>query len=94
MPIEQALVQNPNLQGYGVLVTGLAANGPAARAGVQQGDMIEKVDGVDLNNGQTLGGVLQQHNPGDTVPMTLGRDGANRDVKLTLTDRPDAPAGC
>jgi 2-alkenal reductase len=94
MPIEQALVQNPNLQGYGVLVTGLAANGPAARAGVLQGDMIQKVDGVDLNNGQTLGGVLQQHNPGDTVPMTLGRDGANRDVKLTLADRPDAPAGC
>jgi S1-C subfamily serine protease len=94
VPLEQALPQNPGLEGYGVLVTGTVPDGPAARAGVQQGDMIEKVDGVDLNNGQTLGGVIQRHDPGDTVPVSLDREGTHRDTRLTLADRPASPASC
>lgn len=94
LPLEQALPQNPSLQGYGVLVTGVAADGPAARAGIQQGDMIEKVNGVDLDNGQTLSGVLQVHDPGETLPVTLSRGDGTHDVRLTLTDGPATASGC
>jgi S1-C subfamily serine protease len=94
MSMEQALIAGQQVEGYGVLVTGTAPGGPAETAGIQSGDVIEKVDGVDLNNGQTLGGVLQLHNPGDVVPLVLARTGSTRDVKASLADRPATPAGC
>jgi S1-C subfamily serine protease len=94
MTLEQALTAGQQVDGYGVLVTGMVADGPAQEAGIQNGDMIEKVDGVDLTNGQTLGGILQLHNPGDAVPLLLDRGGSTHDVRATLADRPSSPAGC
>lgn len=76
--------------GYGVLVTAALPGTPAAKAGLQAGDMIEKVDGVDLNNGQTLGGAIQPHSPGDTVQLTVLRGGSTTTVSLTLADRSSA----
>ena len=68
---------------------------PAEKAGVQTNDVIEKIDGTDLNNGQTLGGVLQLHNPGDTVKMTALRNGSMVDLTVTLGDRPaNGGPGC
>jgi putative serine protease PepD len=86
--IEDALAQDPSVKGYGVLVRGVAPDTPAQRAGLKNGDVIEKVDGVDLNNGQTLGGTLQLHNPGDTVRLTALRAGSKVDLNTTLGERP------
>ena len=61
---------------------------PAEKAGLQTGDVIEKIDGTSLNNGQTLGGVLQVHNPGDTVQLTTLRNGGTVQLSLTVGDRP------
>ncbi|MGA7911351.1 MAG: S1C family serine protease, partial [Candidatus Dormiibacterota bacterium] len=54
--------------------------------------VIEKVDGVDLNNGETLGGVIQPHAPGETVQLTVLRSGSTTILSLTLADRPAASA--
>ena len=88
LTVEEALIQDPSVQGYGVLVRGVAADTPAQRAGLRNGDVIERVDGVQLNNGETLGGVLQLHNPGDAVTLTTLRGGATVDLRATLGDRP------
>ena len=93
-PIEEALAGTPDLKGYGVVVQRALPGTPADRAGIQTGDVIEKIDGTDLNNGQTLGGVLQLHNPGDTVKMTALRNGSTVDLGVTLGDRPANAAGC
>jgi S1-C subfamily serine protease len=94
VPIEQALTQGQNIQGYGAVVTGVVAGGPASQGGLRSGDLIEKVDNTDLNNGQTLGGILQLHNPGDSVSMALAHDGSIRTARVTLADRPSSPVGC
>jgi S1-C subfamily serine protease len=86
--IEDALATMPDVQGYGVIVQRTLPGTPAERAGLQSGDVIEKIDGVSLNNGETMGGVLQLHNPGDTVQLTTLRGGSTVDLNLTLTDRP------
>src|SRR5262249_19850547 len=86
--IEDALPTSPDVQGYGVLVDRALPGTPAEKAGLQTGDVIEKIDGTSLNNGQTLGGVLQVHNPGDTVKLTTLRNGGTVDLTLTLGDRP------
>jgi S1-C subfamily serine protease len=86
--IEDALATSPDLQGYGIVVDRALPGTPAERAGLQTGDVIEKIDGTSLNNGQTLGGVLQLHNPGDTVKLTTLRNGGTLDLSLTIGDRP------
>lgn len=87
-PIEVALAGDPTIQGYGVVVDAALPGTPAQRAGVQAGDVIEKVDGVDLNNGETLGGVLQLRNPGDSVRLAALRNGTDVTLTATLGDRP------
>jgi S1-C subfamily serine protease len=94
MSLEQALAGGQQVDGYGVLVTRTVADGPAQKAGIQAGDLIEKVDGLDLSNGQTLGGVLQLHDPGDSVALVVAHTGTTHDVKVALADRPASPAGC
>lgn len=90
--IQDELAVDSNVKGYGVVVKGVAAGAPAERAGVQKGDVIEKVDGVDLNNGQTLGGVLELHNPGDVVKLSALRGSGTTELTATLGDRPPAGA--
>jgi S1-C subfamily serine protease len=93
--MEDALATAPDLKGFGVVVQRALPGTPAERAGFQAGDVIEKIDGTSLSNGQTLGGVLQLHNPGDTVRMTTLRAGTTVDVSVTLADRPAAGTpGC
>ena len=86
--IEDALSTSPDVQGYGVVVDRALPGTPAEKAGLQTGDVIEKIDGVSLNNGQTLGGVLQVHNPGDTVQVVALRNNSSVTLSLTLGDRP------
>jgi S1-C subfamily serine protease len=93
---DTALAGGAEVSGFGVVVTGTVAGAPAAKAGLRTGDVIEKVDGIDLNNGETLGGVIQPHAPGDTVQVTVLRGGSTTTLPLTLADRPasSASAAC
>ncbi len=91
-PEQAALADGTNFDGFGVIVTQVVPGGPAARAGVRPGDVIQKVDGIDLNNGQTLGGVLQLREPGDSITITVVRGRSTLDLQVTLGDRP-ASAG-
>jgi S1-C subfamily serine protease len=93
--IEDALAATPDVKGYGVVVQRTLPGTPAEKAGIQTGDVIEKIDGTDLNSGQTMGGVLQLHNPGDTVKMTALRGSGTVNLSLTLGDRPaNGGQGC
>ena len=93
--IEDALASQPDIKGYGVVVSRTLPGTPAEKAGIQAGDVIEKIDGTDLNNGQTMGGVLQLHNPGDTVKMIALRGSGTVDMSVTLGDRPaNGGPGC
>ena len=93
--VEDALASGQNVNGYGVVVQKTLPGTPAEKAGLQGGDVIEKVDTTDLNNGQTLGGVLQLHNPGDTVKVIALRGSNPVDFSVTLGDKPaSGPSGC
>ncbi len=85
--IEVALARQ-DVNGFGVVVSKSLPGSPADRAGIKGGDVIERIDGTDLNNGQTLGGVLQVHNPGDTVRMSALRGSGTVDLNVTLGERP------
>jgi predicted metalloprotease with PDZ domain len=55
----------------GVRVAGLVAPGsPVYAAGLDQGDVINAVDGTPISASADLAGVLARHQPGDRVDLT------------------------
>ncbi|MEU2079419.1 trypsin-like peptidase domain-containing protein [Streptomyces sp. NPDC013489] len=58
--------------------------GPAATAGLRPGDVITKVDGQRVHNGEELIVKIRAHRPGDRLELTLTRDGKELTKTLTL----------
>lgn len=74
--------------GPGVLVTKVVDGTPAAQAGFHANDVLVAVNGTDIDNGMTLGGLIQQYHVGDSVTFTVRRGGDTLKLQATLTDRP------
>uniref|UniRef100_UPI00278C6A07 S1C family serine protease n=1 Tax=Streptomyces venezuelae TaxID=54571 RepID=UPI00278C6A07 len=58
--------------------------GPAAKAGLLPGDVITKVDGQRVHNGEELIVKIRAHRPGDRLQLTLTRNGKELTKTLTL----------
>jgi 2-alkenal reductase len=74
----------------GALVSEVQPGQPAAKAGVQNGDIITAVDGQKLGSDVSLRGVLLAHAPGDNVKLEVLRDGKTLSLDVTLATRPEA----
>jgi putative serine protease PepD len=72
----------------GVQVTDVRADGPAASAGLQAGDVITSVDGKDVATTQELQAAIDAKHPGDKVSIGYVRNGADHTVSVTLGTRP------
>ena len=68
----------------GAYVAGVSAGGPAEKAGIKIGDIIIKVNGTEVSNSLALTRELFKYKPGDKVTLTYFRDGASKDVEVTL----------
>jgi putative serine protease PepD len=73
-------------EGGGALVSAVTANSAAAKAGLQQGDVIKSVNGKAVNSSDDLVGIIQGANVGDTVTIIFTRSGAQKTVSATLTE--------
>jgi S1-C subfamily serine protease len=75
----------------GVYVTSVAPGSPAERAGIQSGDFITAIAGQPIDAQNSFGELLLfGHQPGETVAVTIVRDGQEENVEVTLGDRGDA----
>jgi S1-C subfamily serine protease len=72
----------------GVQVGYVAPDGPAERAGVHVGDVIESIDGRPVTTLSGLFGVIDEQSPGQSVELSLLRDGSRGDVPVELVERP------
>ena len=72
----------------GASVSQVQTGTPAAQAGVQAGDVITAVNGTTLNGSTTLGMVLGTLKPGDTVTLTVDRNGQTQTLTATLAEFP------
>jgi putative serine protease PepD len=81
----------PNGVSQGVVVAQVSPGSPAANAGLRSGDVIVAVDGKTLQNVEDISDYLDSKRPGDTVTLTINRDGNRQDVHATLAAWPDSP---
>ncbi|NLF33103.1 MAG: PDZ domain-containing protein [Planctomycetes bacterium] len=70
------------------IVTALADDGPAGRAGVQIGDVIEAMDDQPVATVADLYVCMLQKSAGDTVAVRVRRGGGVRELRLTVEGRP------
>jgi S1-C subfamily serine protease len=76
----------------GTLVVAVVANSPAEAVGIQGGSQGDVIVGIDNRDVRKLIDVLvyieRTKNPGDTVTLTLIRNGELLDIDVTLGERP------
>jgi S1-C subfamily serine protease len=68
----------------GVLVSSVEPDGPAAKAGMKAGDLILKLDGEAIEDGDDLRDAVAEAEGGKEVAVTVQRDGRPLDLKVTL----------
>ena len=72
---------------YGVYVVEVVKGGPAERAGLQSGDRIVSIDGTEIGTKDDLGTLMQKHAAGDTLNITIARNGQMQTVSVTLGEK-------
>ena len=72
----------------GALVSEPQANSPAAKAGIESGDVITSVDGNSVNDARELARKIGTMAPGTSVKLALIHQGEEKTVTLTLGTLP------
>lgn len=75
---------------HGVFLSEVVDGGPAAEAGLQNGDILTSLAGVALDQDHPFINELMRHGPGDRVEVGYLRDGETRRTEIILGERPQA----
>lgn len=74
--------------GRGVMVMNVEPQGPGAKAGVHQGDIVVAWNDEPVRHVRSLLRVLGPDSVGQTVTLGMRRGGETRNVQLTIAERP------
>jgi serine protease Do len=78
--------------GGGALIGDVTPNGPAAKAGLQRGDVILQLNGQPISGPQDLSVHVAEMAPGSVVHLQLFRSGQEKTVDVTLGEYPEKGA--
>jgi membrane-associated protease RseP (regulator of RpoE activity) len=68
----------------GVRVDQVVADSPAAKAGLQVGDVITAIGGTQIDQTHSLSDLVQQKKPGDSVVLAVTRGNQSLTINVTL----------
>lgn len=72
----------------GVAVAKVIEGSPAQSAGLQDGDVIFRINGEEISSGRKLTRLISEISPDHTAKVTVLRGGSERDISVTLGKRP------
>ena len=87
VPIPEAAAAEAGVSG-GLYVAGVVPGGPAASAGLREGDVITEIDGAPATSNVQLQELTLTKKPGETVTLTYVRDGKTNKATVTLGSTP------
>jgi serine protease Do len=89
--VTPALAKEFNLKEHsGALVSDVAANSPAEKAGLKNGDVIVEFNGKAVTDSRHLKLAVARAQPGDSAPMKILRDGSTKTVTLKVKELPNS----
>jgi len=89
--IDQAIAQGLGLsKKWGVILSDVMPDGPAALAGLEVGDIVQRLDGKPMENGRQMAVNVYQKPIGDNVTLEILRDGKIQNVRVEVAERPDS----
>lgn len=74
----------------GAYITDVVPDSAADRAGLQAGDVICQLGGIQISSAENLRGALRSYHPGDTVDVVFCRKGEEITVSVVLDEQPDS----
>jgi serine protease Do len=88
-PLDENIAESLGLpKDRGELVRSIQPNEPGARAGMQQGDVIVRVNGREVNPDQTVSYLIANSPVGTKVPVEIIRNGKRQTLSVTVGQRP------
>ncbi len=86
-PVSRDLVDDLGLgQRRGALVASVASGSPAARAGIEPGDVIVEFNGKPVTDRDALVRMVVETKPGASVPLKVVRDKQERSLTVTVEE--------
>jgi putative serine protease PepD len=78
----------------GAGITSVQPGSPASRAGLQRNDLVTAIDGKTVSSTEQFIETVDTYNPGQTINLTIQRQGSTKHISLTLGTRPQSqPSG-
>jgi serine protease Do len=91
--VNQALAESFGLKkSEGALVASVEEGSPAAKAGIEPGDVILKFNGKDISHSADLPPLVADLAPGTPAKMEIWRQGSRREIALTIAEMQAAKA--
>lgn len=81
---ERLIKQAGVKEGQGVYVQSVPSDGAAAAAGLKEGDVITKINGMEVTSGMEMSAGIASFRPGEKVPVTYIRNGKENTVSVVL----------
>ena len=75
---------------YGAMIYSVVDGEAAANAGLTRGDLITAIDGQEVTSSSDATAIVGKHSPGDTITITIDRNGEAMDVTVTLGERQES----
>ncbi len=86
-PVIGATVSMRPSDDVGARIDGVPSGTPAATAGLRSGDLITEINGERVVDGIALIVAIRTHQPGDTVQLTVRREGEEQTLEITLDSK-------
>lgn len=87
--LDSEVAQEENLPvSAGALIRNVMPNSPADQAGLQPGDIVQRVNDQDLNGDLSLRDLVHRHKPGETLTLIVWRAGQTATYTITLKTVP------
>ncbi|MFZ5596513.1 MAG: trypsin-like peptidase domain-containing protein [Bacillota bacterium] len=86
--VDKSVADNMHLGvSEGVLVASVIEGGPAARAGIRQGDVITGIDGNKIASADDLTSLVEKMQPGQQSAVVVNRGGKNLTIEVTIGEK-------
>jgi 2-alkenal reductase len=89
LSVDHGALIEPTTDATGNDQPAIAPGSPAEKAGLKAGDIILAIEGITVDSEHPLDALLTSYAPGQSVKLTVLRDGKQMDVSVTLGTRPE-----